>query len=347
MKYTPAPGASIKPHERNGYIRLDWNENPYPPPLNVMTGLLDAVYSGLVRGYPQPDACELKEKIGHYVEISPEYIEITNGADFALDYIVRAFTKHNLVICESKTYGYFKYLQEREDNHLSLVDKSPFTSTLVLFRRALEKTKTARLCYIANPNNPTGVYYDSKEVVWLINKYPEILFIVDEAYIEFAHQPSIVPFVKDLPNLFVVRSFSKAFSMAGLRVGYVVTHPRNIRRINQFRNVKEVGILAQIAGCRAMEDLAFMRSQVDLIVGTRLTTVQRIKDINMRTYNTFTNFFLVEVADPIKLWEHLKERRIYVRLFDDWDEVVRITVGTPEEMDALVEALGEYENPTH
>jgi len=179
------------------------------------------------------------------------------------------------------------------------------------YREHLDRNQIA-LAYIANPNNPTGVLYEETFISELCGSYPRTLFLIDEAYSEFAGQ-TVSHLVRKHGNLIITRTFSKAFALAALRIGYVLADPGLVHYLNLLRNGKDVNLLGQIAAVAALDDVPYMQAYVNEVVATRDWLFDQLRASGVEAYNTRANFLLVRVPNVGRVLEELRKREILVR----------------------------------
>lgn len=310
-------------------VYLDANENPYNNPFNR---------------YPDPLQLKVKEAIKKVKGVSVKNIFLGNGSDEAIDLVYRIFCepKEDNVVAIAPTYGMYGVcanINNVEYRSVNLNDKFDFTAKELL-EKADEKTRVIWLC---SPNNPTGNTLNSKEIETLLTQFSGIV-VIDEAYIDFSSQPSWSKKLKNYPNLIVLQTLSKAWASAGIRLGMAFASEAIIALFNKVKYPYNVNILTQKEAMSILSN----KSEVDLWVKTLLEErekmtkeLQKLK-ITEKIYPTDANFILVKVADANKTYNHLVSKGIIVRNRNTvvlCSNCLRITVGTPEENETLLNEL--------
>jgi len=340
--YQISESGKLKITDKKLYSKLDWNEACYPPSNIVKKRLIEAVEDGFLNYYPDTSASELRSKLSHYVGVDDTFIQVFNGSDAALQTICFAFLNNNdNALVRDPTYTQiYPFLNNTGARVICFVGQTPFTKSIDKYHDYLSKNKI-KMVYIANPNNPTGILYEKALVKELLERYPETFFIIDEAYFEYA-KLTVVDLVRDFNNLAVTRTFSKAFGLAGLRLGYVISQPKTIENLNKIYNRKDVNILAQIAASAALDDIPYMESQVNELIKTKTWLINELKKLNIEIHDTHGNFILIKVQNTNLIIEELKKEKILVRdrsSLPQMDGYIRITVGLLSQMGQFVKAI--------
>jgi histidinol-phosphate aminotransferase len=311
-------------------VFLDANENPFETGLNR---------------YPDPLQWRLKEKISALKGVPVKQIFLGNGSDEAIDLVVRIFCEprqDNIVILPP-TYGMYQVSADIADVGLKKVSMTPDFQLDVegILAAADEHSK---ILFICSPNNPTGNNINLSDIEMLCAQFPGMV-VVDEAYIDFSEQASCVSLLPKYPNLIVMQTFSKAWGMAGLRLGMAFASEEVI---HYFNKVKAPYNLNQLTQTTALEALENKKSERDQMVKTlleervKLEAVCRDLPYVQKVYPSHANFILVKMSDPNAVYNYLVEQGIIVRNRNTvhlCEGSLRITVGRPEENVALIEAL--------
>ena len=334
--YTPGE----QPQDQQ-YIKLNTNESPFPPSPKVVKALSRAELLKL-NLYSDPTCGQLVEAIAKRYELQPENVLTGNGSDEILAFAFRAFCGEGKPLAYADiTYGFYKsqvalfgleakVIPLREDFTLNVDDYMDFPGTIV----------------IANPNAPTGMAVSRADIQRLLESNPDRVVIVDEAYVDFGAE-SCVPMIYRYDNLLVVQTMSKSRSLAGGRVGFALGSPELISALNRVKysfNPYNVNRLSIIAGAAAMEDAAYFEACCASIRQTRAWTVGELENLGFTVLPSQANFIFAR-SDRIpggELYRKLKENGILVRWFDA-DRIrdfVRITIGSMEQMEALVDEVG-------
>jgi histidinol-phosphate aminotransferase len=317
-------------------IFLDANENSLGSPAGP----------GLNR-YPDPLQLELKQRIAETNGLSTEQIFVGNGSDEAIDLLFRVFCEPGrdaCVVCPP-TYGMYEVSAAINDVRTT---KVPLTRNFHLDTAAVlaAVTPATKLLFVCSPNNPTGNLMDRSSVIELAEKFPGLV-VIDEAYIHLCKEPSFAKHLDRFPNLVVLQTFSKAWGMAGMRVGTAFASVEIVQLLNRVKPPYNVSTTAQETVLQVLEQPVWMEDRVSeiLIQRSRLECELRGLPIVQRIYPSDSNFVLVKTANAKAVYRHLIERGIVVRNRSSvtlCEGCLRITVGTGEENDALLSALKAF-----
>jgi histidinol-phosphate aminotransferase len=328
--------------ERQFILKLDCNEATYPPSPLVKKCILDFVQNEPLQWYPDTTCHDLRETLSGYVGLSSQHVSVFNGCDHALETLCRTYLQRgDEVAVFSPTYDNFRVFAESCGGVIRpIFARSPFESNIDGLTCTLNSR--TRLVYLSNPTNPSGLTYGRAQIVEILEKCRSALVIVDEAYFEFWGHTSI-DLIGRYSNLIVTRSFSKAFALAGLRCGYVVSDPGNIRTLETVRNGKNVNSLAQIAAAAALSDLEYYEDKIRRVRETSRWLVGELEHLNVAAISTPSNYILIKVADPKRVEAELISRNVFVRnrsLMPQLEGFLRITVGLRPEMEKFLEIFG-------
>ena len=314
-------------------VFLDANENPYNTPNNR---------------YPDPLQRDLKALIAPLKGVKEENIFLGNGSDEAIDLIFRAFCRPGIdnVVAIDPTYGMYQVCAEVNDVEYRkmLLDVYYQFKASALLSAIDENTKAIFLC---SPNNPTGNSLCRKEMEALLNRF-DGLVIVDEAYIDFSTSPSILKELEKYPNLIVLQTFSKAWGCAAIRLGMAFASPEIIAIFNKIKYPYNVNLLTQKKAIQLLEQPEIIKVWIDTLLEERERLMKEFAQLVIceRVFPTDANFFLAKVCDAKQVYDYLVScgiivrNRTHVALCKD---CLRITIGTKEENDALLEALRKVE----
>ena len=329
-----------QPREQ-GYIKLNTNENPYPPSPLVLARLRAACSADL-RLYPDPDALALRRKLGDVFAMAPEQIMVGNGSDELLNIVIRSFAgEGDKIAYPHPTYGYYQPLIDIQGAKAAPVE---FGENFSLPEGLA--VPGARITFLANPNAPSGTLVPYDEVAALCARVDGVL-VVDEAYIDFS-QGGCVQLVAEYPNAIVVRTLSKSFSLAGMRIGFALAPAALIAGMWKVKDHYNLNRLSLIAAEAALDDIDAMRTNAARVCATRTHLSARLRALGFYVWDSQANFVLARLgarwADctAAELYAQLKERRILVRYFaapPRLADCLRISVGTDAEIAALLEAL--------
>lgn len=313
-------------------IFLDANENPFNYPFNR---------------YPDPLQLKVKEKIEKIKGVKSNQIFLGNGSDEAIDLLIRIFCepgKDNMVTIDP-SYGMYKVCADINNVEVRAVSlTSNFQLDVLSIKKQIdENTKILMIC---NPNNPTANSFNEADILELMNSFNGI-FMIDEAYIDFSPRKSFVSFLNEYKNLVILQTFSKAWGLAGIRLGLAIADQEIILYLNKVKYPYNVNILTQGIALDMLDDtkkkdkwVKKLLKQKEVLSNT-LTEFNFVKEI----YPSDANFILVKVDDPIKIYSYLVDKKIIIR---DRSKVhlcagcLRFTIGTKEENKLLIKALKKY-----
>ncbi len=318
-------------------IKLNTNENPYPPSPKVAEAVRRALDTDL-RLYPDPEANPLREAAARQYGFSPEQVLVGNGSDELLSLILRACVDPGDVVGYPwPTYSLYDVLVAieggRPEHHeFGALDRLP---------QGLWGSK-AKVVFVCHPNSPTSVGIEIEDIENLVRHRPDVLVVVDEAYADFADWTAL-GLVREYENVLVLRSFSKSFSLAGLRLGLAFAAPAMIAELMKVKDSYNVDRLAIAAGVAALEDYGWMQENVRRIRATRDLLTTELRALGFEVPNSQANFVFARIPgkDLRGLFEALRSQGILVRHFatEGLRDAVRITVGTDEEVRTLLAAL--------
>lgn len=332
--YTPGE----QPGERR-VIKLNTNENPYPPLKKVADAV--AAEAGRLSLYPDPSYGKLRKTVADMLEVSGDEVIMTNGSDEILLFAFMAFCDgHIPAIFPDVTYGFYPVFGQ-----ISQVPcvEIPLEEDLTIDIR--KYFQAAGTIFIANPNAPTGIALSRSEIEQILVHNPYNVVVVDEAYVDFGGE-SCVPLIRKYENLLVTRTFSKSRSMAGARLGMGIGNPELIRDLNTVRNSMNpynVNRLTVAAATACLEQDEYNRKNCETIRETRNRCGRALREMGFEMTASRTNFLFVRHPDISgeELYLELKKRGILVRHFsaERIRDYNRISVGTPEQMDTLVRTI--------
>ncbi len=344
------PGKTIEEVRRDlgleKIVKLGSNENPYGPFPNALEAMRRELAN--VNRYPDIAFEEIKGLISDRLGLKPENIAISHGAEGMLQAMVKCFLEPgDEVLLPSATYGLYREISKLMGATITPVPMRDFAVDIDSMCRAA--TRKTRLVWLCNPNNPTGTMMKPGALEQLLEAMPETAWVVlDEAYAEFA-DPAALPdrakLIREGANLVAVRTFSKAWGLAGVRLGYGAARPEMITAINTVSepfNANRVGIAGGIA--TLTKDLPEAEKAVCSIITDRNRMERSLAEMGCTVVPSNTNFVFFETPYPcVKLSEKLLNRGVIVRSCDIWgyDRAVRVTVGTEMETDFFLETLGD------
>lgn len=316
----------------NEGIFLDANENPFNEPYNR---------------YPDPLQWKVKEKLAVIKGVKPEQVFLGNGSDEAIDLLIRAFCEPHKDNVVSINPSYGMYQVAADINAVEFV-KAPLNDDFTLNVSNIQKAVNAntRLIMLCSPNNPTANSFDASEMLSLAQGFNGLL-VVDEAYIDFSSQPSLTKQLPQYKNLVILQTFSKAWGLAGLRLGIAYASKEIIDILNKIKYPYNVNVMTQKLALEALGDVKGKEKWVNELLLQRKYLVDKLSGLSFtqKIYPSDANFILVKVPDARKIYDYLVEKKIIIR---DRSKVamcegcLRITVGNSNENKALYEALVEF-----
>ena len=314
---------------------FDWNESEFPP-TNKVFEVMKSFYR--YERYPDITATQLKNKLSEYVSLPVDFIEVYNGSDDALKDIITVFVdKDTKVLSYQPSYTQVNtFITTNTENYMKVNIKDPLGKHEYDF----DYCRINEVVYLVNPNNPTGKLLPVEEIEKLVKTYPNTLFIVDEAYYEFAKQ-SCSHLVVSHKNLIVTRTFSKAFGLASVRLGYCMGHPDTLSHIRKIRNGKAVNTLGQLCGIAALNDLDYLQSRIDEMNDAKKFFIDNLPNY-YNALDSDANFVLVKTPNSKKLLEKMKENKILIRdrsAFENLENCVRITIGSKKQIIRVLDVM--------
>ena len=324
-------------------IKLNTNENPYPPAPGVARALAEMDIDRF-RKYPDPAVTGLTEALAERYGLKPEQVFVGVGSD---DVIAMAFltffNSEKPVLFPDVTYSFYKVWADL----FRIPYETPKLDAAFCIRPEDYKKENGGVIF-PNPNAPTGVYMPLDQVEEIIKSNQDVIVIVDEAYIDFAGA-SALELLDRYENLLVVQTFSKSRSMAGMRIGFAMGHPDLIRALNDVKysyNSYTMNMPSQILGVEAVKAEAYFQETRQKIIDTRERAKVRLRELGFTFPDSQANFIFAShsLVPAEQIFEALKKNQIYVRYFHAprLDNSLRISIGTDEEMEQLFTFLEGY-----
>lgn len=313
-------------------VFLDANENPFNEPYNR---------------YPDPLQKELKQKISELKNISADQIFLGNGSDEPIDLLIRAFCEpgNENIVTINPTYG--MYQVAADTNNVEVI-KVSLSDDFQLDAKSVLKAVNpgTKLIFLCSPNNPSGNLLDKNEMIEIIQNF-DGLVVVDEAYIDFAPGKSLLPEIEKYPNLVILQTFSKAWGMAGIRLGMAFASIGIIQVLNKIKYPYNLNILTQKKALELLENKEQVDTWIKMLIEEREKMTKYLAKFHFVTkiFPSDANFLLVSVTDPRGIYNYLTDSGIIVR---DRSKIhlcnnsLRITIGTMDEDNVLLQALKEY-----
>jgi len=326
----------FQPSQTDEAIKLNTNENPYPPSPKVLKVLAEITAEQL-RRYPDPQGNAFRQAAAEVNGVQPDNIMCCNGGDELLSMAIRAFCDENRPVAYPiPTYSLYPVLANIQNCKAIEI---PFDGEFNL--PAKLSATAAALTIVCNPNAPTGTFISVGELASLAYELTGVL-LIDEAYVDFA-EANCTSLVKDLDNVIILRSMSKGYSLAGLRFGYAIAQTELIAGLMKVKDSYNVDAVAIALATAAIKDQQCFKENVEKIKENRKELAEQLRLLNFEVPNSSTNFVLAKSKNGKagEIYDKLVQRNIYVRYFDlpGVDDKLRITVGTKEQNQKLLSAL--------
>ena len=316
------------------FVKLNTNENPYPPSPRVFEALRAALTGDSLRRYPDPLGAQFRRTAGRVLEVDPDGILIGNGSDDILTILTRAFVPEGgLIVSPTPSYLLYRTLANLQGARFQTI---PFTDDWRLPKPW--PIADAHLTFLANPNSPSGTTLSRAEIQELAGP-----LVVDEAYADFAEGNALELVRRGAKNIVVTRSFSKSYALAGIRFGFAVADAALIQHLYKVKDSYNCDVLSLVAATAAIEDREYFHTIRARIVATRARMGKALAEQGFTVCPSQANFVWCRRTDrPVKsIYEELKSRSILVRYmnYDGYGDGLRISVGTDEEIDRLLSEL--------
>jgi len=339
------PGKPIEEVKREfglkDVIKLASNENPLGTSSKALAAVKKAMKN--LNRYPDGNCFYLKKRLAYKLRLRPQNLIFGNGSDEIIDIIIKTFVGPKEEVLTSKSsFLEYEIVAKANNRKFRAVALKDFKYNLAAIKKAIGKN--AKVIFIANPNNPTGTYVNKIEVEGFLRGLPKkIVVVFDEAYNEFVDKkdfPKTLNYINR--NVIVMRTFSKTFGLAGLRVGYAVAKPKFIECMNRIRQPFNVNILAQAAALSAIDDAGFLKRSKRTILSGKRYLCKELDKLCLSYVPSVANFILVDVKKDCRLiFAKLLKQGIIVRNMRVYDlnNFIRITVGTKKENQKLINGL--------
>lgn len=324
-------------------VKLNTNENPYPPSPNVQK-VMHMEGAEKFRLYPDTDSTALVEALSEFYHISKDQIFVGVGSDDVLAMaFLTFFNSEKPILFPDITYSFYDVwaqLYRIPYRQLALDDN-------FLLKREDYFVENGGIV-LANPNAPTSISLPVSEIEEIIQKNQDVIVIVDEAYVDFGGE-SVMKLVNQYDNLLVVQTFSKSRSMAGMRIGFAVANPRLIQALNDVKNSYNSYTMTRasiLLGAEAVKDSAYFYETTQKIIGTRERVKLELSKLGFEFPDSKTNFLFIthKKLDAKELFESLRDHHIFVRYWNKAriKQFLRVSIGTDQEMDIFLNYLQEY-----
>lgn len=340
------PGKPIEELERElgikGSIKLASNENPLgPSPLAVKA--VEAALAGLHR-YPDGSSHYLKEKLSARLGVPGDMLTFGNGSNEIIELLIRTYLGRGAeAVMGEPSFAVYPLVVQAAGGVARRVPLKGFTHDLDAMAEGI--TEATRLIFIANPNNPTGTIVSGAAFERFLKRVPDgVIVCMDEAYIEYVRSPEFpdsLKYVREGWPVVVLRTFSKIYGLAGLRIGYGVAHPEITDYINRVRQPFNVNSLAQVAALAALDDAGHLDNSVANNTKGLEYLLNAMDELGYECVPTEANFLLIKVGDGKGVYERLLKKGVIVRPMASYglDKYIRVTVGLPDELRRFVDEL--------
>ncbi|MCD6310956.1 MAG: histidinol-phosphate transaminase [Elusimicrobia bacterium] len=326
-------------------VKLASNENPYAPPKKVMAAIRAA--AGAVNRYPDSNAFELKKKIRSKMGVTPENIVVGNGADEIIELLGKAFLDpQDRIIVSRHAFIRYRMAADLMSAETKTVDMKNYAHDLVKMAEAAGKRD--KFLFVTNPSNPTGTYSGKKEIekmfAILKKKKDAPVIVFDEAYVDFADAKdyvSAINYFKAGKKIIILRTFSKNYGMAGLRMGFAVAPKEICSILERIRPPFNTSTLSQAAAIAALEDTSYVKTVKKKILAEKKRMEKNLSQMGLEYVPSQANFLLVNVGNGNKMFTKLLKMGVIVRGMAEYElpEFIRVTVGKPAENNFFIKCL--------
>jgi len=325
-----------------GIIKLASNENPFGPSPLALAAMQQALAG--VNLYPDGNAFYLKQKLAAKLGVEPANLILGNGSNEIIEFAGHALLAPGTdVVVSQYCFAVYPIVTKLFGANLITVPAKNYGHDLPAMLKAI--TPRTRIVFVANPNNPTGTRAPREEVIRFIDEVPDaVLLVMDEAYIDFLDNPlDLTPLVRQgtRPNLILMRTFSKIYGLAGLRIGYGIGNPDFVAALEKIRQPFNLNLLAQTAALAALDDVVHVRkTRQNNFAGLEFFE-RAFRNLNLEFIPSAANFILVRVGDGQRVFEAMQKQGVIVRPMGGYQlpEWVRISIGTPEQNERCLTAL--------
>jgi histidinol-phosphate aminotransferase len=323
-------------------VKMASNENALGPSKKAVEEM--KLMAGNMHMYPDGGAYYLKRAIGRHLDVKPEMVLPGNGSNELLEFIGHVFLDASASVVASQ-YSFVVYRMIAAAAGASYVQAPARQLGHDLDSMLQCLSAGTKVIFISNPNNPTGTFLGQNEIDAFMAKVPDdVIVCFDEAYIEMVdprEQPDTLRFVREGENVIVLRTFSKAYGLAGLRLGYAVAPPECIELMDRVRQPFNVNAMAMAAGIEALGDREHVQKTRQMVRDGITLIERRLSEMNLEYIPTHANFMLVKVGNGRKVFENMQRKGVIVRPMDGYDlpEYIRVTIGTREQNEKCMRAL--------
>jgi len=327
---------------------LDKNENKLGCSPNVISSIRQSTLNN-ISNYPDDSCIQLKKKLAHHFALNHSNFLVTNGSIEALDIIFKTFKMNKIIVPNFTYWAYEAFAKIHNQDVFKIPLEDDFSIDIYKLIDKAKKEKESSIIFLCNPNNPTGKLVSYEEIAMLLESLRDSLIVIDEAYAEFARTSS-TNLIKEYNNLIVIKSFSKAYGLAGLRIGYAVAAEEIIRFLSYSQIPFSVSSIAQIAADAALDDQEYLTYVVDYTEENRkMLQKELMKFQSIETIPSTANFILtkLEITKAVDLFNFLLNNKVVVRLFKQDTNLfnfIRISLGTEKDNQYLISLLSRFQH---
>ncbi len=341
------PGKPIEEVERElgifSVIKLASNENPYGPSPKALAAVEKILQKSHL--YPDSGCYELKQKLAHFLQVNPTRLVIGNGSENILELIAKTYlTENSSAVLSQYAFLTIQLLIKSYGADMRTVPTKQYCNDVKQMIAAIDD-KT-RVLFLVNPNNPTGTYTQAEDMLLLLNSVPKhVLIVVDEAYNEYidrADYLDLLPLLKQYPNLVITRTFSKAYGLAGMRLGYSISSPEIADMLNRARLPFNINSLAICAASAALDDQEHIEKTIQFNALGMMYLVEEFKKMHVDFIPSVGNFVTIDVKqNAVDIYQKLLYQGVIVRPLVAYGLPThsRVTIGTPDENEKFLQAL--------
>lgn len=341
------PGKPIEEVERElgifSVVKLASNENPLGPSPSAILAATKMLQKSQL--YPDGGSYELKQALAHFLKVDPTQLIVGNGSENILELIAKTYlTENSAAVISQYAFLTIQLLIKSYGAEMRTVPAKNFGHDIKQMIHAVDD-KT-RIVFVVNPNNPTGTYTHADDMLLLLNSIPSnVLIVVDEAYQEYMDRTdylNLIPLLKQYPNLVITRTFSKAYGLAGMRLGFSISSPEIADMLNRARLPFNVNSIAASAACAALLDQAHIQKTIQLNRIGMDFLLEEFNKLNIRYIPSLGNFIAIDVMqNAMEIYQKLLYQGVIVRPLGAYDMPthLRVTIGTQEENEKFLRAL--------
>ncbi len=329
-------------------IKLASNENALGPSPRAIAAMQES--AGRMHLYPDGGGYYLTEALADKFAVHPDQVMLGNGSNEIIELLGHVYLAPGQeIVMSERAFVIYHLVAQLFNAKTNWVPMTGFTHDLDAMRKAI--TPNTRLVFVANPNNPTGTRVDNAELDDFICSMPDhVITVIDEAYVELMppeEQPDVLAHVRAGRPVIVLRTFSKGYGLAGLRLGYAIGPAECVELLNQARQPFNVNYMAQVAALAALQDDAHLETTREMVQLGLAQLTRALDELGIEYEPSCANFILVKVGEGRSCFQSLKERHVIVRPMDGYGlpEYIRVTVGTEAENRRFIEAMADVLNP--